>query len=84
MVGLRPLVERVRFFFLSDALFLINRLMLPAEASRAYNVAVPVRMMLWQHVDDLRPLSDSIKKKWPAHAKARTWDTELVCLTASH
>ena len=32
-------------FFLSDALFLIDRLTLPAEAPRAYNVAVPARMV---------------------------------------
>ena len=62
MVGLRPLVARVRCF-LSDALFLLlDRLMLPAEAPRAYNVAVPARMVLWQHVDDLRPLGGSNKE----------------------
>ena len=58
--------------------------MLPAEAPRAYNVAVPSRIVLWQHVDDLRPLGDSSKEKWPARAMARTRDPELVCSTASH
>ena len=34
--------------FLSDALFLlIDRLILPAEAPRAYNVIVPARMVLY-------------------------------------
>ena len=51
--------------------------MLPAEAPLAYNVAVPARMVLWQHVGDLRPLSDNNVEKWPAHAEARTWDPEL-------
>ena len=37
----------------SSGLFLIERLMLPAEAPRAYRFAVPSRIVLWQHVDDL-------------------------------
>ena len=58
--------------------------MLPAEAPRAYNVAVPARRMLWQHVGDLRSLGGSNEEKWPARAEARTPDPELVCPTASH
>ena len=58
--------------------------MLPAEAPRAYNVAVPAKMVLWQHVGDLRTLSGSNVEKWPARAEARTQDPELLCLTASH
>ena len=54
MVGLRPLVARLDF--LSDASFLIARLMLPAEAPRAYSFVVLSMIMLWQHVGDLRPL----------------------------
>ena len=53
--------------------------MLPAEAPRAYNVAVPARIVLWQHVGDLRPLSNSIEEKWLARAGDRARDTELVC-----
>ena len=68
MVGLRPLVARVKFF-LSDALFLIERLMLPTEAPCAYNFAVPSRIVLWQHVGDLRPLGGITKDKWPARAR---------------
>ena len=44
--------------------------MLPVEAPRAYNVAVLVRMVLWQHVGDLRPLGGSNIEKQPAHAEA--------------
>ena len=85
MVGLCPLVAWVRFFILSDALFLlINRLMLPAKAPRTYNIAVPVRKVLWQHVGDLRPLGSGNEEKWPARAEARMRDPELVCPTASH
>ena len=58
--------------------------MLPAEAPRAYSIAVPSTMVLWQHVDDLRPLGGSSKEKWPARAGAQTRDPELVCPTASH
>ena len=58
--------------------------MLPAEAPRAYSFAVPSRIVLWQHMADLRPLSSITKEKWPARAGARTWDSELVFPTASH
>ena len=46
--------------------------MLPAEAPRAYNVAVPARIVLWKHVGDLRPLGGSNVEKWPARAEAWT------------
>ena len=82
MVSLSLLVVRVSV--LSDALFLIKRLMLPAEAPHAYNFAVPLKIVLWQHVGDLRPLGGSNKEKWLARAGARTWDSELVCLTANY
>ena len=71
MVVLSPLVAR-DIFSLSDALFLIDRLMLPAEAPRPYNVAVPARMVLWQLVSDLRPLGSSIEEMRPARVGART------------
>ena len=58
--------------------------MLPEEALCAYSFAVPLRIVLWQHVGDLRPLSGITKEKWPARAGARTQDPELVCPTASH
>ena len=58
--------------------------MLPADAPRAYNFAVPLRIVLWQHVGDLRPLGGITIEKWPARAEARTRDPELVCPTASH
>ena len=83
MVSLCTLVARVRFILI-DALFLIERLMLPAEASRAYNFAVPSRIVLWQFVGDLRPLGGITKEKWPARAGARTQNCELVCPTGSH
>ena len=54
------------------AIFLIERLMLPAEALRAYSLAVPSRIVLWQHVGDLRPLGGNTKVKWPARAEARS------------
>ena len=57
---------------------------MPAEAPRAYIFAVPSRIVLWQHVGDLRPLGDISKENWPARASARTRDLELVCPTASH
>ena len=58
------------FCFLSDALFLLlDRLILPAEAHSAYNVAVQARMVLWQHVGDFRPLGGSNKEKWPARGE---------------
>ena len=63
-------VSRAGYIFLSDALFLIDRLMLPAEAPRAFDVAVPARIVLWQHVGDLRPLGSSMKEKWPAPAES--------------
>ena len=58
--------------------------MLPAEAPRAYNVALPARMVLWQHVGDFRRLGGSNVEKWPARAEARTRDPELLCPTARH
>ena len=58
--------------------------MLPAEAPRAYSFAVLLRRMLWQHVDDLRPLGGISKEKWPARAGAPTQDSELVCPIPSH
>ena len=64
MVNLHPLVvAQVRF--LSDALFLIERLMLPTETSCAYYFAVRSRIVLWQHVSDLWPLDGNTKEKWP-------------------
>ena len=84
MVGLRPLVAQRGLDFLSDALFLLDRLRMPAEAPRTYNVAVPARMVLWQHVGDLRPLSSSNEETWPARAEARTRNLELLCPTVSH
>ena len=56
--------------------------MLPAEAPRAYSIVV--RIVVWQQVDDLRPLGDGSREKWPARAGARTRDPELVYPTASH
>ena len=44
--------------------------MLPAEAPSAYSFAVPARIVLWQHVGDLRPLGSITKEKWPARAGA--------------
>ena len=67
MVGLRQLVEQVRFF-LSDASFLIERLMLPAEAPRSYSFAVLSRIVLWQNMGDLRSLDGITKEKWLACA----------------
>ena len=58
--------------------------MLPTEAPRAYSFTVPSRLVLWQHVGDLRPLGDITIEKWPARAGARTQDPELVCPAASH
>ena len=58
--------------------------MLPAEAPRAYGFAVPSRIVLWQHVGDLRPLGGFTKEKWPARAGARRRNPELTCPTASH
>ena len=82
MVGLRVLVAQFRF--LKWRLVLVERLMLPVEAHRAYNFAVPLRIVLWQHVGDLWPLGGFTKEKWPADASIRTRDPELVCPTASH
>ena len=76
--------QQRRLDFLSDALFLIERLMLPVEAPRAYNFAVPSRIVLLQHVGDLWPLGSITQKKGPVGAGTRTRDSELVCLTASH
>ena len=70
MIGLRPLVARVRF--LSDASFFIERLILLIEAPRAYSFAVPSRIVSRQDVGVLRPLGGIIKEKWPARAGART------------
>ena len=47
---------------MSDASFLIERVMLPAEVPRAYSFAVPARIVLWQHVGDHRPLDGIIKE----------------------
>ena len=58
--------------------------MLPAKAPRAYNFAVPSRIVLWQHVGDLRPLDGITKEKWPTRVGAQTRDSELVCSTTSH
>ena len=58
--------------------------MLPAEAPRTYSFAVPSRIVLWQHVDDLRPLSGITIEKWPTRAEARTRHPELVCPTANY
>ena len=70
--------------FLNDTLFHIELLMLPAEAPRAYSFAVPLRIVLWQHAGDLRPLGGITKEKRPARAGTRTRDPELVCPTASY
>ena len=67
------LVSSVRF--LSGASFLVERLMLPAEAFHAYNFAVASRIVLWQHVGDLWPLGSCTKEKWPARARIRTRDS---------
>ena len=75
MVGLCPLVARFRFFFQSDASFLIERLMLPAEAPRGYSFAVPLRIVVWQHMGDLRPLGGFTKEKWPVRAGTLSWYT---------
>ena len=40
--------------------------MLPAEAPRAYNFVIPSKMVLWQHVGDLRPLGGITKEMWLA------------------
>ena len=72
----------VRFF--SDASFLIERLMLLAEAPCAYSIAVLSRIVLWQYVGDLRPLGGSSNEKWPACAGARMREAELICPTSSH
>ena len=55
-----------------------------AEAPRAYNFPVLLRILLWQHVGDLRLLSGITKENWSTRARAQTQDPELVCLTASH
>ena len=52
--------------------------MLPMEAPRAYSFTVLSRIVLWQHVGDIRPLGNITKEKWPAHAGARTQDSELA------
>ena len=83
MVGFLPLLARI-IFFLSDAPFHIERLMLPVEAIQAYSFAVLSRIVLWQHVGDLKPLNGISKEKWPARAGAQTQNSELVCPTASH
>ena len=64
-------------------LFIIEWLILPAEAPRAYSSAVPSRLVLWQHVGDLRPLGSITKEKWPARDGTRMQDPELVCPTAN-
>ena len=58
--------------------------MLPAEAPRACSFAIPSRIVLWQHVGDLRPVGGISKEKWITRAGTRTRDPELVCPTASH
>ena len=58
--------------------------MLPAEAPRAYSFAVPLRIVLLQHVGDLRQLGGITKEKWPARAGGRRQDPELICPTASY
>ena len=83
MVGLRSLVVWVRFFKI-DTLFLVGRLMLPMEAPRAYSFVVLSRIVLWQHVGDLRPFGGITKEKWAAGIGTQTQDSELVYPTASH
>ena len=65
--------------FLTGASFLIERLMLLRKLL-AYmsSFAVPLRIVLWQQVGDLRPLSGISKEKWPVRAGAQTQDPELV------
>ena len=58
--------------------------MLPVEAPQAYSVAVPSRIVLLQHMGDLRPLGSITKEKWLARAGARTRDSVLISPTASH
>ena len=57
--------------------------MLPVEAPCAYSFVVLLRIVLWQHVGDLRPLGGITIEKWPVRAKARTRESELVCPTTS-
>ena len=61
--------------YLSDALFLIERLMLPVEAPRVSSFAVLSRIVLRQHVGDLRPLGSITKEKWTARAGTQTRDS---------
>ena len=56
----------------SDTSFLIERLMLPAEAPQAYSFAVSSMIVLWQHVGDLWPLGGITKEKWPAGIGTRS------------
>ena len=44
--------------------------MLSAEAPRTYSFAVLSRIVIWQHVGDLRPLGSITKQKWPTHDEA--------------
>ena len=37
--------------------------MLPAEAPRTYSITGPLRIVLWEHVGDLRPLGGISKEK---------------------
>ena len=55
--------------------------MLTVEAPRAYSFAVLSRIVLWQHVGDLRPLGRITKEKWPSRAGAQI---QGVGMTASH
>ena len=80
MVGLCLLVALVRFFKVMPS-FHIERFMLPVEAP---HFAVPLRIVLWQHLGDLKPLDGITIEKLPACAGALTQDPELVCQTASH
>ena len=72
MISLHPLVAQVRFFKVTPCFIL--RLMLPAETPRANRFAFPPRIMLWQHMGDLRPLGGISKGKWNDRVKEYTYE----------
>ena len=52
--------------------------MLPAEALQAYSFAVPLRIVLWQHVGDLWPLGGITKEKWPVGTRRFLGDFSVL------